>query len=67
LAVGYGSTSFSQVLTPGLRPEGVLELNYTIPISSQLSIQPVLQWILQPGGSNRAAVVAAGMQLSLSF
>jgi carbohydrate-selective porin OprB len=45
----------------------VLELNYTIPISSQLSIQPVLQWILQPGGSNRAAVVAAGMQLSLSF
>jgi porin len=67
LAVGYGSTSFSQVLAPGLRPEGVLELNYTIPISSQLSIQPALQWILQPGGSNRAAVVAAGMQLSLSF
>jgi len=67
MAVGYGSTSFSQTLTPGLRPEGVLELNYTIPISSQLSIQPVLQWILQPGGSNRAAVVAGGMQVNLSF
>ena len=67
LAVGYGSTSFSQALTPGLRPEGVLELNYTVPISSQLSIQPVLQWILQPGGSIHGAVFAGGMQITLSF
>ncbi len=68
LAVGYGRTSFSQLLTPGLRPEAVIEVNYTIPLSSQLSLQPVVQWILQPDGSaSRAPLVAGGVQLSLSF
>jgi porin len=68
LAVAFGSTWFSSALNPGLNPESVLELNYTVPLNSQLAIQPVLQWILQPGGSSqRSAVVAAGLQLTLSF
>lgn len=68
LAVGYGSTWFNSNLNPGLSPETVLEINYAIPLSSQLTLQPVLQWIINPSGSsNRPAVVAAGLQLSLSF
>jgi len=68
LAVGYGSTWFNSNLNPGLNPETVLEINYAIPLSSQLTLQPVLQWIINPSGSsNRPAVVAAGLQLSLSF
>ncbi|MFM7264609.1 MAG: carbohydrate porin [Cyanobium sp.] len=68
LAIAYGSTSFSSQLTPGLASEGVLEVNYTLPVSRQLTIQPVVQWILNPAGnSTRRAVVAGGMQLSLSF
>jgi carbohydrate-selective porin OprB len=46
----------------------VLEINYAIPLSSQLTLQPVLQWIVQPNGSsNRPPVIAAGLQISLSF
>lgn len=68
LAVGYGSTWFNSTLVPGLNPEMVLEINYAIPLSSQLTLQPVLQWIVQPNGSsNRPGVIAAGLQLSLSF
>ena len=68
LAVGYGSTWFNSTSDPGLNPEMVLEINYTIPLSSQLTLQPVLQWIVNPSGSsNRPAVIAAGLQLNLSF
>jgi porin len=68
LAVGYGSTWFNSNLLPGLKPEMVLEINYAIPLSSQLTLQPVLQWIVQPNGSsNRPPVIAAGLQISLSF
>ena len=68
LALAFGSTSFSPSLNPGLNPESVLELNYAIPISSQLTLQPVLQWIVQPGGNNnRAAVIAAGIQININF
>jgi porin len=68
LAVGYGSTWFNSTLNPGLNPETVLEINYAIPLSSQLTLQPVVQWIINPGGSsNRPAVIAAGLQLNLSF
>jgi carbohydrate-selective porin OprB len=45
-----------------------VEINYAIPLSSQLTIQPVLQWIMQPrGSSTRQSVVAAGIQVNLSF
>lgn len=68
LAVGYGSTWSNSTLPPGPNPEVVLEVNYTIALSSQLALQPVLQWIVQPNGSsNRPAVLAAGVQLNLSF
>jgi len=68
LAVGFGSTWFNSTLMPGPNPEVVLEVNYTIALSSQLALQPVLQWIVQPyGSSTRPAVLAAGVQLNLSF
>jgi|694.fasta_scaffold19570_2 porin len=72
LAVGYGSTWFNNNLNAGLiqgpNPEAVVEINYAIPLSSQLTIQPVLQWIMQPrGSSTRQSVVAAGIQVNLSF
>lgn len=64
LALGYGSTWFNT----GPTPEAVIELNYSITLSSQLTLQPVLQWIIQPNGdSSRAPVIAAGIQVSLSF
>jgi carbohydrate-selective porin OprB len=70
--VGYGSTWFNNNLNAGLiqgpNPEAVVEINYAIPLSSQLTIQPVLQWIMQPrGSSTRQSVVAAGIQVNLSF
>ena len=68
LALGYGRTTFGNSFGPGLKPEGVLELNYTIPLNSTVALQPVVQWILQPGGnSNRGPALAAGVQLNLSF
>lgn len=68
LALGWGSTWFSSMLYQGLNPESVLEINYTIALSSQLSLQPVLQIILQPGGqSSSPPVLAAGAQINLSF
>ncbi len=68
LAFGISSSQLSQTLSSNLSNEHVLELNYTIPINSMLSVQPVLQWIVNPGGNpSRAAVIAGGVQLSISF
>lgn len=67
LALGYGRTSFSPQLSPG-SAEAVLELNYAINLNAQLSVQPVLQWIVNPGGTGRAAgMAAAGVQLTLQL
>ncbi len=68
LAIGFGSTTFSKILNPGLSPESVIEVNYAIPISSQLTVQPVIQWILQPGGNSaRPAAIGGGVQITASF
>lgn len=68
LAVGFGRTSFSPQLSPGTF-EAVLELNYAISINAQLSVQPVLQWIINPGGSDaeKGGAFAGGLQLTLSL
>ena len=67
LAIGFGRTSFSPQLSPGSF-EAVLELNYAITINAQLSLQPVVQWIFNPGGSNTGAgAYAAGLQINLSL
>jgi len=67
LGLGLGRTSFSPQLIPASF-EGVVELNYTITLSSQLSLQPVVQWIINPGGTNNnPGFVAAGLQINLSL
>jgi porin len=68
LALGYGRSSFNSQLTPGLTAEALLELNYTFNLTANLSLQPVLQLVLNPGGSGQADdILAAGMQLQLQF
>jgi porin len=38
---------------PNLRYEAVLEATYSVPINSHWQMQPDLQWVIQPGGSDR--------------
>lgn len=67
LALGVGRTSFSPG-QQGQSDEGVIELNYSAAINSSLSLGPVLQLILNPGGSGTApSIVAAGVQFQLSL
>ncbi len=65
LALGYGRSSFNQQQLAGLRPQSLLELNYSININSTLSLQPVLQWIQAP--ANIGSILALGLQLQLQF
>ena len=68
LALGYGRSSFNSQLNPGLTAEAVLELNYSFNLTANLSLQPVLQWVLNPGGSGQVDdILAAGLQLQLQF
>jgi porin len=67
LALGLGRTGFgpSQL---GQSYEGVIELNYSAAISNSLSFGPVLQVIVNPGGSGTVpSIVAAGLQVQLSL
>ena len=69
LSLGFGRTSFSPhpQLAAGSY-EAVLELNYAINLSTQLTLQPVIQWIPNAGGGNTGAnAYAGGIQLSLSL
>jgi carbohydrate-selective porin OprB len=45
----------------------VLELNYSWLVNANLSLQPVLQLILNPDGSNAEPILAAGIGLQLQF
>ena len=67
LALGVGSSRFSPTLSPGQGSETVLELNYSWLVNGNLSLQPVLQLILNPSGSNAEPILAAGLQLQLQF
>ena len=68
LALGCGRSSFNSQLNPGLTAEAVLELNYSFNLTANLSLQPVLQWVLNPGGSGQVDdILAAGLQLQLQF
>ncbi len=67
LALGLGRTSFGPS-EDGQRYEGVIELNYSAALSRTLSLGPVLQLILNPGGrGDLPSIVAAGMQFQLSL
>ena len=65
LALGYGRSSFNQQLLAGLRPQSLLELNYSFNLNSSLSVQPVLQWIQAPPGIG--SILALGLQVELQF
>ena len=67
LALGVGSSRFSPTLSPGQGSETVLELNYSWLVSANLSLQPVLQLILNPNGSNAEPILAAGVGLQVQF
>jgi porin len=67
LALGIGNSRFSPTLSPGQSSETVLELNYSWLVNANLSLQPVLQLILNPDGSNAEPILAAGVGLELQF
>lgn len=71
LALGVGSSRFSPTLSPGQSSETVLELNYSWRLNGNLSLQPVLQLILNPdgdpGGRDRAPILAGGLGLAWKF
>lgn len=68
LALGLSRTSFSPTLSPGATYEGVVELNYSIHISETVQIQPVMQWVINPGGEGQVqGIWAGGVQLNLNL
>jgi porin len=68
LAIGYGRSRLNPQLVSGRHPhEAVLELNYSWQLNQHLSLQPVLQLILHPGGRNAASILATGLGLNLRF
>jgi porin len=68
LAIGFVRSSFNSQLNPGLNPEAVLELNYSFNLNANHPLQPVLQWVLNPGGTGQLNdILAAGLQLQLQF
>jgi porin len=67
LALGVGSSRFSPGLFPGQSSETVLELNYSWLVNTNLSLQPVLQLILNPDGSSADPILAMGLGLTLQF
>ena len=67
LALGVGSSRFSPGLDPGQSSETVLELNYSWQVNGTISLQPVLQLILNPDGRDRAPILATGLGLQWQF
>ena len=68
LALGFGRTSFSPAITPFSSYEAVVELNYNYTVNSNLSLQPLVQWIVNPGGTGTTpGIFATGLQLTLQF
>ena len=53
---------------PNLRYEAVLEATYSVPINSHWQMQPDLQWVIQPGGSDRYHnAVVFGVRSTVTF
>lgn len=68
LALGLGRTSFGPDTGLNQSYEGVIELNYNAALSRSLALGPVIQLILNPGGSGDVrSIVAAGLQFQLSL
>lgn len=67
LALAYGRSSLQPPVGPAGHTESVLELNYSWQLNPRLSLQPVLQLILHPQGSDRGPILATGLGLNLQF
>ena len=67
LALGIGDSRFSPSLNPDQSHETVVELNYSWVVSGNLSLQPVLQLILNPDGRGGAPLLATGLALQCTF
>ncbi|MCP9774248.1 carbohydrate porin [Cyanobium sp. WAJ14-Wanaka] len=68
LALAIGQNNFNATAGTNLNPETSLELNYTATVNSSLSLQPFLQWIINPGGtSSTGNILALGLQVQLQF
>ena len=68
LALELGRTSFSPTINPWLSHEGAIELNDSFDVSEILQIQPVKQWIINPGCEGKVpGIWAGGVQINLSL
>ena len=68
LALGVGRTSFSPTINPGLSYESTIELNYSVYLSETVQIQPLMQWIINPGGGGKVpGIWAGGLQINVSL
>jgi porin len=68
LALGLGRTTLYDGAAGNLGQQAMLEVNYSAVINSTLTLQPFLQWVLNPGGAGTIAnILALGLQLQLQF
>ena len=71
LVLGMGRGALSSQAPPNLTSpyEGMLELGYMIMLNETVQLQPTLQWIFNPSGTNQPVpgILAAGLQISLNF
>jgi porin len=68
LALGIGRSGFSAVLLPQLSGTTPVELNYNIRINSRLSVQPVLQWFINPSGDGQVpGILTTALQIAINF
>ena len=68
LALGLGRTTLYDGAVGNLGQQAMLEVNYSAVINSTLTLQPFLQWVLNPSGTGTIAnILALGLQLQLQF
>jgi len=66
--LGLGRGGLSNQLSSSAY-EGMLELGYRIQINQSLNLQPTLQWIFNPSGTQQPlpGILADGMQIQVTF
>ena len=68
---GIGRGGLSNPAQPNFTSsyEGMAELGYMVMLSETVQLQPTLQWIFNPSGTNQPVpgILAAGLQISLNF
>ena len=68
LALGVARSGFSAPILPDLNWQAVVELNYSFHLNNNLSLQPLVQWILNPSANGSVpGIVTTGLQLTLTF